>query len=364
MKRICFFACDFQTGGASGVTVNLANELCKRYKVYFLAAHDNASTLYGKENIDPSIEYFNLALEQERILKMRKKIMPRLKSFIREHDIDIVFAVGYYAAFYAAPIMWKNRKCKFVYCEHGAPANQITDRKGTLMRKISVRAYDMTVALTHRSEQDFVRLIGAKPQRVCTVYNWIDEATICENAVYDINNKKILTAARISEEKGFDLLADIAKRVFERCSGWEWHIMGDGPDREKFEAKIKEYGIEKNIVMHGMVADASKYFGDYAIIALTSYREGLPLMLLEALAKKTPCISFDVVTGPAEIIRDGVNGYLVSPYDCEKYADMLCKMMEDNGLRQTFSDNALLDVEKFKKQKILGEWIKLIEVLS
>ncbi len=364
MKNICFFGCDFQIGGANVVTVNLANALAKKHNVCFLAASDTDATSYGKDNIDPGIKYYNLGIDRMRILKMRKAIMPKIKEFVREHDIDVMFGVGYYASFYIAPIFWKKRKCRFVYCEHGAPANQITDRKGTLMRKINVRAHDMTVALTKRSERDFIRLIGAKPSKVCTVYNWIDEDTITEDAVYDIECKKILTVGRIAEEKGFDMLADIAKLVFARYPEWEWHIMGDGPDREKLEAKIKEYGIEKNIVMHGMVKDAQQYFGEYSIMALTSYREGLPLILLEAQAKKLPCISFDVVTGPAEIIREGTNGYLISPYDCEAFADKLCKMIEDDTLRQSFSDSALLDVDKFKKQKILAEWFELIEKIT
>ncbi len=364
MKNICFFGCDFQVGGANVVAVNLANEFAKEHNVFLLAASDTDKTSYGRDNISPDIKYYNLGIEPMRILKMRKAVIPKIKEFVKAHDIDIVFGIGYYASFYIAPVLWNNRKCKFVYCEHGAPANQITDRKGTFMRMINVKAHDMTVALTKRSEHDFVRLIKANPKKVCTIYNWIDEATIAEDARYALGCKKILTVGRISEEKGFDMLADIARLVFSRHPDWEWHIMGDGPDREKFEEKIKKYAIEKNIVMHGMVDNAQASFGEYSLMALTSYREGLPLILLEAKAKKLPCVSFDVVTGPAEIVRDGVNGYLIPPYDCEMFACKLCELIENDSLRQGFSDNALLDVDSFKKQKILSEWLELIKSLT
>lgn len=364
MKNICFFSCDYQMGGANTVAVKLANGLCDKYNVFFVAAHDTEETAYGKENIDKSIRYFNFGLSKERIIKMRGKVMPRMKRFIKEHEIDLVFAIGYYAAFYIAPIFWKNKKCKFVFCEHGAPANQIADKKGTLMRKINVRAFDMTVALTKRSEADFVTLIGAKPSKVTTIYNWIDDKPSEDGESYRADVKKILTVGRISGEKGFDMLADIARDVFARFPDCEWHIMGDGPERADFENRIKEYGIEKNIVMHGSVADACRYFGEYSVMALTSYREGLPLVLLEAKAKKLPCISFDVVTGPSEIIRDGVNGYLIPMYDKGLFADKLCALMQDESLRKRFSDNACLDIEKFKPQKILAEWIALTEKLT
>lgn len=364
MKNICFFGCDFQMGGASVVAVNLANELCKKYNVFFVAASDNDDTLYGKNSIDPSIRYYNFDIPNDRILKMRQNIMKRMKKFVLENDIDVVYAIGYYAAFYIAPIFWKRRKCKFVYCEHGAPRNQLSDKKGTLMRRISVRAYDMTVALTNQSERDFVELIGASPKKVTTIYNWIDETTIETQRPYDIASKKLLTVGRISEEKGFDMLSEIARDVFLQCPDWEWHIMGDGPMREDFEKRIAEYGIEKNIVMHGAVSDALKYYGDYSVMALTSYREGLPLVLLEAKAKKLPCVSFDVITGPSEIVRDGVNGYLIPMYDKEMFSQRLVTLMKDDALRQRFSDESSLDIDKFKKQRILTEWIELTERLT
>ena len=56
-------------------------------------------------------------------------------------------------------------------------------------------------------------------------------------------------------------------------------------------------------------------------MVLPSYREGLPLVLLEAAACGLPMISFDIATGPNEIIRDKINGSLIPPYDCEKMAD-------------------------------------------
>lgn len=363
MKNICFFGGDFRIGGANVVAVNLANELSKRYNVFLLATHDTDETAYGKDSIADNVTYHNFALKKERIVKMRQKTLPLMKRFIKENDIDVVFAVGYYPGFYIAPIIRYGGKCKFVYCEHESPSSMLADKKATLMRKINAKTFDVTVALTKRTEDAFVKIFKAKPKKVTTIYNWIDESMIDTESRYDPDIKKILTVGRISEEKGFDMLADIARDVFSECPDWQWHIIGDGPDREKFEANIKEYGVDKNIVMHGSVAEASKYYTEYSIIALTSYREGLPLVLLEAKAKNIPCISFDVITGPSEIIRDGVNGYLIPMYDKKMFADKLVAMMKDNSIRDSFSRNAQLDIEKFKKHNILCRWIELTEKL-
>ena len=358
MKNICFFSCDYQMGGANVVAVNIARGLSSKYNVHMAAAFDTADL-----QLPDGVIYKSFSLERKRILKMHRELAPKFLRYVEENSIDVVFAIGYFSAFYIAPF-FKKSKCKFVFCEHGAPANQLSDKKATIMRKLLVRRYDMTVALTKRSEQDFVKIIGASPKKVCYIYNWIDENTMAADAVYKTESKKILTVGRISAEKGFDMLADIAKGVFSKHPDWEWHIMGDGPCREEFETKIREYGIEKNIVMHGAVSGACEQFGDYSIMALTSYREGLPLVLLEAKAKKLPCISFDVVTGPSEIIRDSVNGILVPMYDIGMYTEKLCALIEDEKMRQSFSDNAFLDIDKFKKEKIICEWTELTESLS
>lgn len=362
--NVCFFGNDFRIGGANVVALNLANELSERYKVFLVATNDTEETFWGRDHAGDKVSYHNFAMKKERILKMRKKTIPLMKKFIRENDIDVVFAIGYYPAFYISSFLRSKSKCKLVYCEHESPASMLSDKKATLMRIIASRVFDKTVALTKSTENTFVKTFGASEKKVTTIYNWIDDAHIDTQAVYDRQSKKILTVGRISKEKGFDMLADIAKRVFSKHSDWEWHIMGDGPDREQFEKKIKEYGIEKNIVMHGSVLDAARYYGEYSVMALTSYREGLPLTLLEAKAKKLPCISFDVVTGPSEIIRDGQNGYLIPMYDIDMFADRLCALIEDENIRQSFSDNAHLDIDKFKKGKILGQWIELVESLT
>lgn len=94
---------------------------------------------------------------------------------------------------------------------------------------------------------------------------------------------------------------------------------------------------------------------------LPSYREGLPLVLLEAKANKLPLVSFDCIAGPNEIITDGENGLLIDCYDKEMMARKICDLIESDSLRKRFSDNWLLNVEKFQKEKILKVWLDLIE---
>ena len=98
-------------------------------------------------------------------------------------------------------------------------------------------------------------------------------------------------------------------------------------------------------------------YQEASMYVMTSLQEGLPMVLLEAKSNKLPLVSFDIETGPDEIIQDGVNGYLIQPYDTEI---KICRLIENNALRKKFSNNVILDLEKFSHKKILKQWNDLI----
>ena len=84
------------------------------------------------------------------------------------------------------------------------------------------------------------------------------------------------------------------------------------------------------------------------------------MVLLEAAANAIPSVSFDVQTGPREIIDDGVNGYLAPCYDCEAFAERLGALMDDPSLRQRFSDAMTVTQDKFSEERIYLQWRALV----
>ena len=85
------------------------------------------------------------------------------------------------------------------------------------------------------------------------------------------------------------------------------------------------------------------------------------MVLLEGKAHGLPLAAFDIMTGPAEIIRDGVNGVLVPPFDTETMTARLARLMDDDALRCEFSQNAALDADQFAEETILSQWEKVLE---
>ena len=155
---------------------------------------------------------------------------------------------------------------------------------------------------------------------------------------------------------------EVAKKILPTHQDWQWHVYGAGEMRQMLEEKIEEYRLEDQLILKGNVDHAYRYYSDYAFLVLPSYREGLPLVLLEALELGLPMVSFDIETGPNEIIEDGKNGYLIPPYDLEQMGQRMTELMEDASRRKAFSTYEG-NKDKFSKNTILKQWIRLIEGL-
>ena len=103
---------------------------------------------------------------------------------------------------------------------------------------------------------------------------------------------------------------------------------------------------------------------------MSSRFEGLPLVLIEAMACGVPCVSFDCPEGPSEIITDGEDGWLV-PFRglsdkerAEALADALCDAIANREKRIRFSEAGLLSVKRFSPEVIIPKWIELFKSLT
>lgn len=120
-----------------------------------------------------------------------------------------------------------------------------------------------------------------------------------------------MTVSRIDFVKGFEYLIEVSKLVFARYPDWQWHIYGDGEIeyKNKIIDLIQQNNLQKHIILQGNRSDIYDLYQNYSFYVMTSRYEGLPMVLLEAKAKKLPIVSFDINSGPSDIIRDGIDGF-------------------------------------------------------
>lgn len=346
-------------GGAIRVAVSLANRFCRDYDVTIieLTGHDRTAFV-----LDDRVNVVSLDSKELRLRGRIGEVREKMGQVLLARRFDVMLGIGVEETT-AAVAPCRKRGVPLVFCDHGALVNQLDDKTTTLLRFICSRVCRKTVVLTSQTEQDYKRIFHLPKKRVCTISNWIPSALIESSAKSDVQSKRILWAGRLDSEKGIDHLFEIAKRVMPKHEDWVWDVYGESVlDGDGFDlgAAVAEAGLQDSVRLCGRYSDVMEVFPSYSIGTLTSYREGLPLFLLEGMAFGLPLISFDVDTGPRDLIEEGVNGYLVSCYDVEEYADRLEHLMASVEDRIGMSSASLEKAQDFSEEAIYLLWKNLL----
>lgn len=364
MIKIAFINFDMSTrGGAQQVIYNIANALCEegKYDIHVISLiHKQDGCAYA---LKPGIHYYNILPYEGRLRDVVLKGGRAFRRYCQEQGIEILFYMGVYAGF-CCGLFGRRMRTPRIFCDHGAIMSQWDDWKVRLMRTIGSCYSDQTVVLTKQSEKAYYEKFSYKPGRVITIYNWMDESILDNVMPYDADSRRILTAGRFSKEKGMDLLVDTAVCLKEKTENFVWDVYGDGDLFDEIRVRVQREGLAEHVRLHGLTDEMEKCYRGHAMYVLTSYREGLPLVLLEAKANHLPLVSFDIVSGPAEIITDGKDGILVPPYDTERMAACIYELLENRQKRAAFSAQSGLNIENFSKEKILSQWKSLIAELT
>ena len=363
MKKIAFVSWDMTVlGGVNQVTVTLANEFAEYYDVYIVSLVKGAGA--AEPVLKPQIH--GISYIQERECRGREVILEgreKLKKFLADNEIDVLFLMGFQVALPAIIMAGRNR-CKYVFCDHEALMSRWHERKITLVRYLAAVLSDKVVTLTRKNALDYQKHLHLSKKKMDYIYNSINENVIKNRSEqYDINSKTILSVGRFSPEKGYDMMLDIAERVLKKHTEWKWVVYGTGETFSQIQNEVLQRGLEGKVILKGEVKDVSGIYKQAAMFVLTSRREGLPLVLLEAKVNHLPCVSFDIVSGPNEIIRDQVDGFLVEPFDKEEMINKIDQLIVDQELRMKMAYEADMDLEKFSAEEIVEKWRRLIEAL-
>ena len=221
---------------------------------------------------------------------------------------------------------------------------------------------DVVVMLTPGLAEEVRQWIPAWAKtRVVSVPNFLEHFP--EPFLLEKKEKRIVAVGRLSWEKGFDRLLDCFALTREKHPDWSLRIVGDGPEQEKLEHKIAELGLGDAVVLTGRLSPAGveEEMKRASLYAMTSFSEGFPFVLLEALSCGLPCVAYDVRVGPAAVIRPGLDGILVPDGDREAYAARLMELMEDDARRLEMAREAQLHARDYSREKVAGIWETVLE---
>jgi glycosyltransferase involved in cell wall biosynthesis len=147
---------------------------------------------------------------------------------------------------------------------------------------------------------------------------------------------EILCVGRLVSTKGQRILIQAAEQLISQGRMLKLRFVGDGPDRTELEHIVTEQGLSEKIRFEGsMNQDQIQAFYRQAdIFALASFAEGIPVVLMEAMAMEIPCVA-TAINGIPELIRDGIDGLLVAPSDANGLAAAMARLMDESELRES-----------------------------
>lgn len=357
MKKIGMLVYDDSlTGGAENVTKGLANELSNRYEVHMISLFQEKNT---NENVNFNYKHEIILKDTVSITKNILHISKLLKKYLISNKIDVLLSItaGVNTVAFMAT---RKLNIKTIYCEHSNLENKTYGKKHQLRQYIGAKYMDKIVTLTERDKGNFIKFFKIPQEKVVCIPNWFNY-NANSTLQYKVNSKKIITAGRLEKVKGYDLLVKVAKIVKERHNDWTWDIYGEGKYREQIQKEIIDNSLDDFLELKGNVKNMSDLYNEYALFVMTSYYEGLPLVLLEAQESKLPIVSFDCPTGPSEIIENDKNGFIIPCYNTELMANKICELLEDSNKRLGFSKFSQINIDKFNKTNIMNQWINLIE---
>jgi glycosyltransferase involved in cell wall biosynthesis len=158
---------------------------------------------------------------------------------------------------------------------------------------------------------------------------------------------EVCCVGRLTPFKAQHVLLDSVHRLIRQGRNVRLRLVGDGPDRPSLEARIAKLGLRGSVFVEGWKdqAEVREFYKRADAFALASSSEGVPVVLMEAMVMQIPCVATRI-TGVPELIRDGIDGLLVTPSDPEELAAVIARLMDDAVLRRKLAQAGRIRVQE------------------
>lgn len=264
------------------------------------------------------------------------KALYRLKTFVKQHKIDIVHSHGNGAGVYSRLLKLTCSNIKVIHTFHGISdvySSKIKLYISYFVGRILSPLANTYIAVSNGEKKMAIERHFSKDSNTKVIYNGI-AAKISEKAKNQTRTIKIVTLSRFDYQKNMQSMFRIAERVKDLPVHFTW--VGDGEDREELEKKAQEENL--NIKFTGFSSQPMNYLIQADWYISTSRFEGLPYALIEAASVGLPIIASNV-KGNNEVVRNGYNGFL---FESENEAvDLISHIVNGNIDYNTLSRNAI-----------------------
>lgn len=300
-----------------------------------------------------------------------------LRRYLRSQHPDVVLSALTYANLLA---LWARRMSgvsvpvviseRIALSQHCFNASNRHKWRWRFLPPLVRRSYpdsDAIVAVSNDVAEDLAAVTGLQRDNFTTIYNPVVDEALYQQANAPLDHPwfapgsvpVILGVGRLSAQKDFPTLL----RAFARVRvGRKVRlvILGEGKLRSTLEAMVRELGLQADVQLPGFVMNPFSYMARAAILGLSSLYEGLPGVIIQALACGCPVVSTDCPGGSAEILENGKFGPLVTPGDDVAFAEALASVLDEPPDKGSLRSRA----ELFSIDRAAEQYLNLLDELT
>jgi glycosyltransferase involved in cell wall biosynthesis len=219
---------------------------------------------------------------------------------------------------------------------------------------------DALTVLTRDDLHDYGELLAGGATRVVRIPNALPTVTGRHSS---LSEPLVVAAGRLTHQKGFDLLIEAFEQVARADPHWTLRIFGAGPDRAALRRMILERDLYNNVFLMGATEHLGDELAKASVFAVSSRYEGFGLVILEAMSKGVPVVSFNCPRGPSEIIHHGEDGLLVEDGNVGALADALLVLIGDEARRRRMGEIAQRTARTYDIDAVGRQWDEFLDEL-
>ena len=362
--KILVFTYSLAGGGAERVAANMANHWNEKGWRVTVVTISGANTDFYRLN--PSVNRISLNLDQESsspLVGLYRNLVRvfSLRNIIKQERPDIALSLMWSCNVLLSLASSGIAGLTTIGSEHTHPPKANIGILWGGIRKLLYGRLSAVTALTNQTaiwikENTSAKRVAVIPNAIKWPMPKAEPILSPAERGFRSGDKIIVAVGRLVKLKQMNALIDAFSMVCSDYPDWRLAILGEGPERTALENQISSEGLGDRIALVGMVGNVGEWYELADLCVMTSKYEGFGNTLIEALSYGVPVLSFDCDTGPREIIRDGIDGYLVPPDDVGLLAEKLGEMMGDADHRSQLSERAREARYRFSLDAISSQW--------
>ena len=355
--KIMFYINVLGGGGAERVIANLANQfVANKYQIIVVTT----TRIENEYHLDSWIkriclnDYINIS--GNRIIK-NLKIIKKLRCVLKKEKPDIIISFMQEPNLRAI-LAARGTNTKVLISVRNDPEKEYPGKIGRIIGKKILPLADGCVFQTEQAQKWFPISLQKKS---AIIFNEVADSFF-ETSRNSSDN--IITIGRLNKQKNQVLLIDAFAEVSKKYPDEKLLIYGEGNLKEFLEKEIERQNLSNRVFLMGTTDRVPEVLSKAKMFVLTSDYEGMPNVLLEAMAVGVPCISTDCPCGgPRTVIESGKNGLIISVNSKNELIKQMEYMLANPNIANKMGITAKKDAERFRPDNVFKEWEHYIQDL-